>query len=183
MSMKETKDKPEKSSGEVTGEPGERAVSPARSAQGTPARGEVRRAAKKAFTRREDEEEVSPDAQTERPAPDAALVEHDVSHHAASPDPNIKSLGLDLVTGDLLGGNLTIQEAAPREYFPLNISSIHVETLSEYFAEEEVEAAMLEADLAMYTDECALVCDEGLDLVELAQEEVSIEWAKRGFEF
>ena len=66
--------------------------------------------------------------------------------------------------------------------FRLNISSIHVETLSEYFAEEEVEAAMLEADLAMYTDECALVCDEGLDLVELAQEEVSID-GKRGFEF
>jgi hypothetical protein len=88
-----------------------------------------------------------------------------------------------LVTGDLLGGNLTIQEAAPRAYFPLNISSIHVETLSEYFAEAEAEAAMLEADLAMYTDECSLFCDEGLDLVELAQEEVPIEQEKRGFEF
>ena len=181
--MKETKDKPEKSSGEVTGEPGERAVSSVWSAKRTPVRRQVRRAAKNVVIPREDEEEVSPDAQTERPAPDAALVEHDVSHHAASLDPNIKSLGLDLVTGDLLGENLTIQEADPREYFPLNISSIHVETLSEYFAEEEAEAAMLEADLAMYTEECALVCDEGLDVVELAQEEVSIEWPKRGFEF
>ena len=181
--MKDTEDKPEKSSGEVTREPGARTVSSVRPAKSTPARRQVRRAAKNVVTPREDEEEVAPDAQTERPAPDAALVEHDVSHHAASLDPNIKSLGLDLVAGDLLGENLTIQEADPREHFPLNISSIHVETLSEYFAEEEAEAAMLEADLAMYTDECALVCDEGLDPVELAQEEVSIEWAKRGFEF
>jgi hypothetical protein len=76
-----------------------------------------------------------------------------------------------------------MQEAALEEYFPLNISFTYLETLSEYFAEEEAEAAMLEADLAMCADECALVRDEGLELVELAQEEVSGEWGQESSNF
>jgi hypothetical protein len=49
------------------------------------------------------------------------------------------------------------------------------ETLSEYIAEEEAEAAMLQAELAMSMDESSLICDEGFELVELAHEEMSAE--------
>ena len=171
--MKHPEDKSERPSEEVAAESGRRAVLPARSAQRTRARGEIRRGAKKIVTRREHAEDALP-ARTEQPAPDMPLAEHGLLHLAGSVnsnlDPNLEGLGPD-DTADLSDLSLTLQHHAPEEYLTLE-SSAYSETLSEYLAEQEAEAAMLEADRAMSAGEYASTWDEGLEPAEVRQEEM-----------
>jgi hypothetical protein len=69
------------------------------------------------------------------------------------------------------------------EYLDLDISSSDFESLSEYSAEKEVEAAMLEADLAIQADESALIFEESVEGFEAAQDSMSLVWTEGGVEF
>jgi len=159
--MKESKDKSEKSSGKAAEKPSRPAVSPVRSAWGT------HRTGKKAVIRREMKDTALPDFP----------MEQAVSVHAGGLEQNFESLKSNN-TDDPLRSELIPQETAPGDYLSPGISSTDSETLSEYFAEEEAEEAMREADLAMREGECALFYDEGSEPVELEQEEIVAEWAK-----
>ena len=111
-------------------------------------------------------------------------MEYGISHFAAHTcegtdpdldpnfDPYLENLEPGADTADLSVAYLIPRQSASWQHLASSAHSDYFETLPEYLAEEEAEAAMLEADLAMSADECASTCDEGLDPAELLQEEI-----------
>jgi len=167
------RDKPKKSTA-IAGKPAKRNALPIRAARPTPVRGKVLAAVKKADIPTAHEPEVSfqppvsakPLETSLRLAARWRFPVRGSSRLGINPDPNLD-------TGEPLDHNQSRECPAGEEYLDLDTSSSNLESISEYLAEEEVEAAMLEADHAMQTDESALMFDQGMEAVELTQDGVS----------
>jgi hypothetical protein len=79
-------------------------------------------------------------------------------------------------SNDPLDHNESMEDPIWRDYLGMDPSSSQLESLSEYSAEAEVEAAMFEAELAMQAVESGLIFEEGIE--EMTQGGVSLVWAE-----
>ncbi len=172
--MKDRKDKPEKSA-EVARKSRKRNAAPVRSPQRRPVRNEPPPAVWQGDAPEADEAKVlseSPDV-VELPEPTAQSPEPqgfaagDSSHFVVNLDHD----------NDPPNQQPSVEDSIEKGSLYRDLSSLTPESLFEYSAEKEVEAAMLEAELAVQTDESAFALEEAM-----AQEDVSSIWAEGEYE-
>jgi hypothetical protein len=150
--------------------------------QGAPAHGEVLEAAREVSPSKKDRQKVTSD-----PPGSVESREQPVRLAARSRFSVSTSSFFDMDVDSDLDSEDQTDHDQPREYeiweesFEWEASS-QPENLLEYFAEEEVEAAMREADVAMQADESAFMFEEGIGAYDLTPDGELIGWAERGAE-
>jgi hypothetical protein len=175
------KDKPEKSA-EAGGESRRQNALPVDSARRTPAHGEVLTAAKKDGTPKDSGPEVWADPPDRVGPPEPPVRLPALQHISVSRSSGfVVKPDRDPDSKDALDQNQSTEDPIWEEYLDMDTSSFNL--LSGYSAEEEVEAAMLEADLAMQADESALMVEEGMEVFEMAPDDVSLVWAEEDADF
>jgi hypothetical protein len=158
------KDKPEKSA-EASGESRRRDALPVDSARRTPANGEVLTAEKKGGTPKGSGLEVWADPPNRVGTSEPPVRLPTLQHISVSGSPGfVVKPDRDPDSKDALDQNQSTEDPIWEEYLDMDTSSFNL--LSGYSAEEEVEAAMLEADLAMQADESALMFEEGMEVFD-----------------